>query len=311
MPDRRSEPHRREAVSVSSFCLWTRLGGARFELEDESGHPMVFELAGEGGDQLPLEAFPGVVAQWGVTSIDLCQVQLLVAPAGTIQRLEVALHDSQVEVMCLHVDLGNLASTHDGRRRASVVAHEPWITAAARLGARYIRVNMGVPRTAPEPDGALISSLSELADRARDNGLGLLVENKGGVTSDPDWLTALLEDVGRDRLGLVLDTGAIEPMASMSGARWAGHPLDEGSIDLSELYRVLARLAPLATLVDAKAYDLLPDGSFGPLDIPLALETVRAHGYSGVVTVEYEGRAGNPWEATRRAVDLVHAVWTP
>jgi sugar phosphate isomerase/epimerase len=295
-------------VSVSSFCFHRQLGDTVFDIELEDGSPGTFVMQGENPPSLKITDLPALVRSYlGITSLELCQVQM--AP-DIIGELATSLSREGVTVTAVPIDLGNLASPDESRRRQHVQATKHWIKLASRLGAPFVRVNPGPQGgSASNSYPGLIASLVELAGFAARLEMSLLIENHGGNSADPDWVLGLLDDVGRERLGLILDTGNLEPMVSAAHARFAGSPLDESQLDFEPMYAAIERLAPFASVLHAKAYDVSETGEFGPVDLRRALTIARHHGFRGPITIEYEGDAKDTWWATAATVRLARDVF--
>jgi sugar phosphate isomerase/epimerase len=100
--------------------------------------------------------------------------------------------------------------------------------AAQALGARAIRIDV-VPHklAAPEFLDFAVRTLKKLVEATEPTGVAFAVENHGGTTNRPEFLTPLFERVGSPRLGLTLDT---------ANFYWFGHPLSK----VYELYETFA-----------------------------------------------------------------------
>lgn len=296
-------------LAVSSFSLHSVLGPIAIERRDEDGtlHPLSFAFPREH----TLEQFATLARQrLGVSAIELCQIQFDAHDPARIDALRAALDAAGVRLLTLPIDLGDFGGL-DPRWRAEDEARTvEWFRIAATLGAHYVRVNAGSPGStlADEAQPALIETLRRLGDAAGALGLSLLVENHGGTSSDPDFLIALREDVGTDRLGLLLDLGNFDPLVSLSQARFADPDAADDGLDFEPLYARIAALAPHASLIHAKAVDPARDGSPLP-DVPRALSIVAATGYTGDVSIEWEGRRGDPWMKTAEVVAQVRAAF--
>jgi sugar phosphate isomerase/epimerase len=295
-------------AAVSSFSLHSRLGPLHLEQRDEAGvlQPMIIPFPQENS----LEEFGRMAHdRLGAKAIELCQAQFDSATDERIDALRVALDLAGVKVLTVPIDIGDLTTESDLFRASDVGRIERWFEIAHRLGANYVRVNAGAPMGgAGEASRGVVGALRALSDRARALGMGLLVENHGGPSSDPDFIMHLLDDVGHDRLGLLLDLGNFEPLISISHGRFRGENLPSAGLDLSHIYENIERLAPLASLVHAKAIDPADDGT--PLvDLPRALGIVAASGYTGSISVEWEGRLGDPWEQTAATLASVRAAF--
>lgn len=292
-------------IAVSSFSLLRVLGPLRLEVRDDDGTPQVLSIP------LPqdhtLEQFIALARErLGVDAVELCQIQLDPADRARMARIRSALTDNNVRLLTMPIDVGNLAGATPDHRADDVRRIIEWIDVAADLGATYVRVNTGNPGSAGALDDrvALVAALQLLSDHASSAGLRLLIENHGGLSSDPEYLLAVREAVGRDRVGILLDLGNFEPLVGISQARFAGQAPDDSGLDTGPAYDAIARLAPEATLVHAKAFDARSDGT-PLLDVDRALDIVAASGYAGPITVEWEGVHGDPWQQTASVVDAV------
>lgn len=90
---------------------------------------------------------------------------------------------------------------------------------AKSLDVPAVRIDV-VPHKMPRPEFlklAIVTLKKVLAD-TEPTGVRFAIENHGAVTNDPEFLTALFDGVGSDRLGLTLDTGNFY---------WFGHPLSK------------------------------------------------------------------------------------
>lgn len=234
--------------------------------------------------QLHYDGLPRVVRErFGVRFLELVNVHVPRPDAAHLDRLARALEEAGVGLVNIAVDWGNIAHPDPRRRRFDLQAIRLWIDAAAYLGCPCVRINSG-----SGPDVAVaIDSYRELVAYGRERGVGVLVENHGGFSSDPAQLGRILREV--DGLGTCPDFGNFPDDA----ARRTG----------------LAAMAPAARVAHVKAYDFAPDGSHPRFDLVECLEILAAAGFRGALSVEFEG-SGDPWDGTRRVVELVRR-WRP
>lgn len=292
-------------IAVSSFSLRQQLGPIRLGYQDAEGNDAEFVLPMP--QVIDLEQFPALVRErCGVELIEICQIQFADADAR-VDAVRAALDAAGVGLLTVPIDVGNLADLSAQARRESEAAIVAWFDISSRLGSRYVRINAGSPFQ-PEIELAhVIESMDRLAESAAERGLGLLVENHGGPSSDPDVLLELLEAVGTDRLGLLLDTGNFEPLITYASASFTGQQVTE-QFDFGPVYERVERLAPYASVVHAKAHEFRGDAHH-PVDLERALRIVAATGFAGPIAVEYEGNEGDPWQQTARTVELVRQVF--
>ncbi|WJL96940.1 TIM barrel protein [Microbacterium sp. ET2] len=295
-------------ISVSAYSVREHLGPISVDFTDVEGNAQTFS-----------QDFPKV--------IDIVDVPARVAGAYPVTGVEaVAFHfagpddpalasfaeragDAGLALVNMAVDVGDLLQPDDARRTADVIELERWIDALAALGFRFVRVNPGSPFTTHHggrPPAHLVQALTSLGQYANERGIRLLVENHGGPSSDPEWMTALLDAVGPENLGLLLDLGNFDAlmqplMAAMFAERGTevADPLED--LDLTSLYDGVEALAARAELVHVKAHRVEATG-VGPVDLPRALGILARAGYDGWLTIEYEGSGVDPWAATARVI---------
>ncbi len=165
---------------------------------------------------------------------------------------------------------GSMAAPEEASRQQAVKNHHKWVDIAAVLGCHSIRCNTGAREG---DDGALercAESFRSLVEYARPAGIGVLLENHGGLSSDPDWLVALVKAVDSPRFGTLPDFGNFPP-----------------EIDR---YEAVRKMMPFARAVSAKCYDFGPDGEETTIDFRRMLDIVTGAGYAGYVGIEYEGQ---------------------
>lgn len=296
-------------LAVSSFSLHSALGPLTIEKRQDDGQ--LTNLVIEFPRRHSLEEFFELARdRVGVKAIELCEIQFDSATPERIGQLRAALSASGLHLLTLPIDTGNLGEPNDVWRQQDERRILRWFEIARELGARYVRVNAGTPgvEVAEAAMDGLVASLRSLGDKANAMGLRLLIENHGGSSSDPDFLTGLLDKVGPDRLGLLLDLGNFDPLVAVSHARFTNPDVEDTGLDLEPMYANIARLAPVASLVHAKMVDPARDGTPLP-DVPRALAILAAAGYNGSISIEWEGQKGDPWERTARVASMVREVF--
>ena len=172
------------------------------------------------------------------------------------------------------------------RRRAEEARTVAWMEVSRRLGSRFLRTFAGWPegeRAARWP--AMVETLRSVCAQAAAAGVRLVMENHnhGGFVRTADDVEAILAGVGSPVLGLLLDTGNyVDGTAS------------------------IARTATRAWHVHAKFTRVDAGGRDARVDQEAALRHIRAAGYPGCVSVEYEGE-----ESSRTAVPRIVSYLRP
>jgi sugar phosphate isomerase/epimerase len=160
------------------------------------------------------------------------------------------------------------------------------IEAAQFLGAPVLRLfagSAGAGQTREAVWGRAVAGLRRAAEEAERAGVlvGLQNHDHGNVAATGEDVTRLLRAVGHTWCRHVLDTGQYLGSPGASGTR----PEDPGRYDV---YRSIARTAPLAVLVRAKLYRLR-SGKEEWLDYGRIFKALREARYNGFVSLVYEG----------------------
>jgi sugar phosphate isomerase/epimerase len=168
----------------------------------------------------------------------------------------------------VHNDFGRADETFCQSEKTKV---KQWIEVAEQLGAPLVRVFAGYPEGGPVQRGArwpaMIDALREVAAFAGHAGLRLGLENHnhGAFTPTAAEFLRVLREVQSPSLVPLLDTGNYVD----------GWPSLEQTLNL-------------AAHVHAKFWKVAPDGSDETLDYPRIVSGLRAAGYGGWVSFEYE-----------------------
>ena len=310
-------------LSVSSFSIREQLGPVSFDFVDAEGNDRHIDLPYP--KLLSLSEFPARARDtFGVDAVETVTFQFAGLDDPEIDRFAAALVSSGVRLINVAIDVGDLLEVDNAQRAADIALIERWIDRFAAMGSQFVRVNPGSPHSAHHGDKApahLVDALAEIGAYATQHGTRLLVENHGGPSSDPAWMGNLLDAVGRDACGLLLDLGnfdvlttALMPMLFAGATGQSSGPAYPAemfaSMDLTAVYDGIEALADYAELVSLKAHYVSEDGAVGPVDLVRALGILDAHGYTGPLSVEYEGN-GDPWPKCTRVLDLARSVLNP
>ncbi len=133
-----------------------------------------------------------------------------------------------------------------------------------------------------------VAALRKLTVAAGASGLPMGIENHWGVSGDAENGARMIDGVDSPWLGSCPDLGNFP----------RGADPEPG----------LRRLAPKAVILHAKSHAFAPDGSEKRIDYPRLLPIFRQAGFSGPVTVEYEGM-GDDLAGCLRTRDLLMRLW--
>ncbi len=231
----------------------------------------------------PAEEFPKVVEdRFGISGIEICQAHLKDASGAALEKLRSAIASRG----CIHysfpIDVGDVSQADEDSREKDLKAIEGWMEIAGQLDAKNVRVNVGRSARADELS-VTVGSFRRLAAKAEQLRMGLLIENHGGVSGDPEFVVGLVKELGVSNVGTCPDFGNFP-----EGIRYAG----------------LEALMPYARHVHAKTYDFDESGNHPAFDVGRCIEIVRRSGYEGAYSIEFEGK-GDQYEGITRTKELL------
>ena len=235
--------------------------------------------------------FPRIAReQFGIEGLEFVN-QLWEAPTQSyLNRLKRAIEQSQTRALLIMVDGEGQLGHYDRQvRQKSVRNHYKWVEIAAELGCHSIRTNMRPapgknPKTPQEIQEFLnycTEAFHELTEYASKYNINVIIENHGGISSNPDVLVELMKRVNRPNFGTLPDFGNFPK-----------------EIDK---YEAVKKLMPYAKAVSFKCYDFGPDGNETTIDMDRMMRIVLESGYRGWVGIEYEGRRLTEFEGIQAA----------
>jgi len=182
---------------------------------------------------------------------------------------------------------GDLGSTEITARKKAVENHYKWVEAAKLLGCKSIRVNAAGKGTAEEVKAAAIESLHTLSEFAAPYAINIMVENHGGLSSNGQWLSAVLKEVNLENCGTLPDFGNFYEY---------------------DPYQGVADMMPFAKGVSAKSYDFDAEGNETKIDYFKMMKIVKDAGFKGYIGIEYEGDRLSEEEGIKKTKLLLEKV---
>ena len=180
---------------------------------------------------------------------------------------------------------GNIGNPDTAQRMKTVDNHRKWIDAAKFLGCHSIRVNAASGGTWDEQVKLAADGLATLTEFGAEQGLNVIVENHGGLSSNADWLAEVITAVNHERCGTLPDFGNFR--------------IKDG--ESYDSYRGVRKLMPWAKGVSVKDVVWDDTAKQSPLDYDRMLKIVLAadfHGYCGIEHGGFEGL-----NASRKALE--------
>lgn len=189
---------------------------------------------------------------------------------------------------------GNLGDPDLKKRTQAVENHYKWVRAAKLLACHSIRVNAASKGAYEEQLKLAADGLARLSEYAARYKINVIVENHGGLSSDPKWLTSVIKSVGLANCGTLPDFGNFPRTV--------------------DRYEAVKMMMPFAKAVSAKSYDFDEEGNETRIDYYRMMGIVLDSGYKGYVGIEYEGGRLNEAEgvlATKRLLEKIQKQRRP
>lgn len=187
---------------------------------------------------------------------------------------------------------GNLGDADDTKRKTAVEKHFKWIDAAKFLGCHSIRVNAATGEKDFEKSQKLAADgLRKLSEHASQSGIGVIVENHGGYSSNGKWLSETIKQVNLPNCGTLPDFG------NFVINRETGEEYDR--------YQGVIELMPFAKAVSAKSYSFDEAGNEKKIDYLKMMTIVLKAGYHGYVGIEYEGSETGEYDGIKATKKLL------
>ncbi|HWR50419.1 MAG TPA: sugar phosphate isomerase/epimerase family protein [Bryobacteraceae bacterium] len=181
-------------------------------------------------------------------------------------------------------------------RMKAATNHRKWVDIAAELGCHSIRTNMHSdlkPSGNAEIEKVLdycAESFNNICGYAAPAKINVIIENHGGISSDPDVVVRLMKKVNLPNFGTLPDFGNFPKEV--------------------DRYEAVKKLMPYAKGVSFKCYDFSPAGDETTIDVPKMMKVVNDAGYNSWVGIEYEGDRLSEFEgiaAGKRLLDRINA----
>ncbi len=204
-----------------------------------------------------------------------------------LKKLKQIADDEGIRILLIMCDdEGSMYSMDFKERRQAIINHRKWLDIAAVLQCHSIRCNVGYEEI--DPEEALKNAADnfyELCGYARQYNLNVLIENHGGLSSNPNWLVRLMDLVSVDNFGTLPDFGNFP--------------------ETTNHYDAVKKMMPYAKAVSAKCHDFDSESNEIHTDFGRMLEIVFEAGYHGYIGVEYEGERLRELDGVKSCMNLL------
>ena len=228
-------------------------------------------------------------AHLGVEGVDILHRQMDSEKPDYLQKLKRHAFLNGVDLIGLSIHQDFVEPTAEARKR-NVEHTKKCIELAFQMGIPSIRLNSGRWGTAKNFDHLMklrgkepilkgytlddgfrwcIDCIEQCLPKAAECGVHLALENHWGLTRTPEGLLRIANAIESPWLGVLMDTGNF----------------------LEDPYKKLEQIAPKTTFVQAKTYYGGGEWYTLDLDYDRIAAILRKVGYSGYVSLEFEGKA--------------------
>lgn len=238
------------------------------------------------GGQMNHLDFPKVARQdYGLDGIELVNQFFMDKAKDTayLQDFKSRAEGEGVKILLIMCDgEGRLGDPDDAKRTQAVENHYKWADAAKFFGCHSIRVNAASEGSYEEQQKLAADGLARLTEYGAQNGLNVIVENHGGISSNGEWLAGVMKMVNHPRCGTLPDFGNF--CVRFEGASW-----QTPCAEMYDRYKGVQELMPFAKAVSAKSHEFDENGNEVHTDYMRMMAIVMNAGYHGYVGIEYEG----------------------
>ena len=282
-PAESASPTRRQPLAVSTYSFW------HFKTERYSIEKVIEHAAAIGFD-----------------GVEILHRQMVDESPAYVTKLKRMAFERglALPMLSIHQDF----VFPEAVERDKMIAHTVGcVELAARLGIPCVRLNSGRWKTIKSFDDLMkvkgdepaiagyteqnaidwcVESIRKCLPVCEREGITLALENHWGLTTNIETLLKIHKAVGSPWLGINMDTG-----------NYPGDP-----------YAGITKLAPQATIVQAKTYYGGGEWYTLDLDYPRIAKILKSAGFKGWVSLEMEGKA-DPLGAVQKSYDLLRKAF--
>lgn len=248
-----------------------------------------------GGELTNLEFITATREEYGIGAVEYVNQFFMDKAEDTsyLDEMNKRANDAGVRNVLIMIDgEGALGAADPKERQQAVENHYKWVDAAKYLGCHSIRVNARSSGTYKEQQQRAADGLRSLTEYGASEDINVIVENHGGLSSNGEWLSEVIEMVDHSHCGTLPDFGNFDISQNESYNRYLG----------------VEQLMPYAKGVSAKTHNFNSDGMETETDYFRIMEIVRDAGYRGYVGIEYEGDALSEPDGIRATKKLLEYV---
>jgi sugar phosphate isomerase/epimerase len=237
-------------------------------------------------------AFPAKSKELGITGLDYCSMFFAdkAKDQAFLTELKQRSADAGTYNLRIMVDgEGVLGDLNEATRLKAVENHYKWIDAAATLGCSMIRVNVEGEGAPEDVAKAAVDSLGRLIEYGRKTNTDVIVENHIGISCNGAWLAGVMKQLNSPHGGTLADFGNFCINRTKPATQDIAGYMKTKCLEEYDRYKGITELMPYAKGVHAKSHLFTADGSDQETDFNKMFKIIKDSGFTGWVSVEYEG----------------------
>lgn len=227
--------------------------------------------------------------QFGIEGLEFVNTLMEPPIASNIQQLKRNMASTGTKGVLIMVDgEGFMGAVDRAERMKAAENHFKWVDTAAELGCHAIRTNMYPGQKQPATEAEIAAfldrcaeSFSKLCEYAKGRNINVIIENHGGVSSNPDVVVRLMKKLPLPNFGTLPDFGNFPKEV--------------------DRYEAVRKMMPFAKGVSFKCMDFDASGKETTMDCDKLMGIVGESQYRGYVGIEYEGSRLTEFEGIQAA----------
>jgi sugar phosphate isomerase/epimerase len=184
---------------------------------------------------------------------------------------------------------GVLGDLTEATRLKAVENHYKWMDAAATLGCPMIRVNVEGEGAPADVAKAAVDSLGRLIEYGKKQKIDVIVENHVGISCNGAWLAGVMKQVNSPHCGTLADFGNFCINRTKPETNDIAGYMKTKCLEEYDRYKGIEELMPYAKGVHVKSHIFDAAGNDVETDFYRMFKIIKKSGFTGWVSVEYEG----------------------
>ncbi|MEM6910196.1 MAG: TIM barrel protein [Verrucomicrobiota bacterium] len=193
------------------------------------------------------------------------------------------------EIFLVMAGIVNATPAGDEALRKNGLKFKRFVDQAVTLGAPFVRVFVKADNEVDEAEAIrrAVVALTGLTEYAQSKDVTIVIEpTSGSRKGSGAFLAALAKTMDHSHCKLMPDFGKMIK---------------------SDIYQGTQDMMPYTVSVSAKGHDFKDDGSQKDFDYPRLMKLIRDAGFTGIVSIEYEGKNLGPVEGVKAMKKLLEA----